>query len=204
MLKMPLADGKKGDNKYLAMTTVAIDDTTLPVLLQFAKGEPQVTVLATAKWRAEVERLLRHDIFTLSLAAGLVIVLLVTVQYRQARAVAAALAPVLTALAAMSIFCYLTDGELTMMHLIMGILVIGISVDYGIFIVCDKLGDHGANSAPAVSLCAASTLIGFGVLAFAGHPALHALGITVLVGVGVSWPVALLVSPAILAVGKRG
>lgn len=203
MLKTPSATDYKGDDKYLAMTTLAIDNTTLPVLLQFAKGEPQVTILATLKWRAEVERLLRHDLFTLSLAAGLVIILLVAYQFRRFRPVAAALAPVLSALAAMSLFCYLTGAQLTMMHLIMGIMVIGLSVDYGIFIVCEKLDTENVTSALAVSLCAISTLIGFGVLAFAGHPALHALGVTVLVGIGVAWPVALWVSPAFLAIGKK-
>ncbi|EKD37200.1 MAG: hypothetical protein ACD_75C01220G0001 [uncultured bacterium] len=90
-----------------------------------------------------------------------------------------------------------------MMHLIMGVMVIGLSVDYGIFIVCAKLS--GSESAPVrgVSLCAASTLIGFGVLAFAHHPALHALGVTVLVGIGMSCPTALFVSPALLVFGKK-
>jgi len=201
MLKIPPTTGGGGDGKYLAMTTVAVDDKILDTLLQFAHDEPQVTVLANVKWRAEVERLLRHDMLSLSLAAGLIILLLVAVQYRHIRAVAAALVPVLSALAAMSIFCYLTDRQLNMMHLIMGIMVIGMSVDYGIFIVSAHLG--GKTSARAVTLCAISTLIGFGVLAFAGHPALHSLGITVLIGIGVSWPTALLVSPAILAIGKR-
>ncbi|MFH0785681.1 MAG: MMPL family transporter [Pseudomonadota bacterium] len=204
MLKVPSLDENAGDNKYLAMTTVAIDAPILKTLLKFAESEPQVMVLATMKWRAEVERLLRHDIVTLSLAAGLAIILLVSLQYRQFRAVVAALAPVLSALAAMSLFCYLTGAQLTMMHLIMGIMVIGLAVDYGIFIVCEKLTQQGSTSALAVSLCAVSTIIGFGVLAFAEHPALHALGVTVLVGIGVAWPVALVVCPAVLVVGKNG
>jgi predicted exporter len=132
----------------------------------------------------------------------MVIVLLLALQFRRVRAVAAAVAPVLSALAAMSLFCYLTGAQLTMMHLIMGIMVIGLAVDYGIFVVSEHLGGVGTTSARAVSLCALSTLIGFGVLAFAEHPALHALGITVLVGIGVAWPVALLVSPAFLTIGK--
>ncbi|MBU1567273.1 MAG: hypothetical protein KJ630_16825, partial [Proteobacteria bacterium] len=204
MLKTPGASDDKGDNKYLAMTTVAIDKTTLPALLEFAESDPKVTVLAALKWRAEVERLLRHDIVTLSLAAGIVTLLLVSLQFRQLRAVAAVLAPVLSALAAMSLYCWLADGQLNMMHLIMGIMVIGLSVDYGIFIVCAKLSPGSITSAKAVSICAASSLIGFGVLAFAGHPALNALGITVLIGIGVAWPAALLVSPALLEIGKKG
>lgn len=204
MLKTPSSLSYKGDDKFLAMTTVSVDNTILQTLLQFAKEEPRVTILATLKWRAEVERLLRHDLFTLSLAAGVAIILLVAGQFRRFRPVVATLAPVVSALAAMSLFCYLTGAQLTMMHLIMGIMVIGLSVDYGIFMVSEKLGERGATSALAVSLCAVSTLIGFGVLAFAEHPALHALGITVLVGIGVAWPVALLVIPALLTVGKRG
>ncbi len=91
-----------------------------------------------------------------------------------------------------------------MMHLIMGIMVIGLSVDYGIFIVCSRLSRLQTTSGRAVSICAASSLIGFGVLAFASHPALHALGITVLVGIGVAWPTALLVSPVLLSFSKSG
>ncbi|MCP4338961.1 MAG: hypothetical protein GY799_08740, partial [Desulfobulbaceae bacterium] len=124
-------------------------------------------------------------------------------QFRKFDATVAVLAPVLSALAAMSVFCWLTDGELNMMHVIMGIMVIGLSVDYGIFVVCSRLDNYERSSALAVSVCAASSLIGFGVLAFASHPALHSLGITVLVGIGVAWPVALFVSPALLREQKE-
>lgn len=203
MLKTP-DNTLSGDNSYLAMTTVAIDDRILSKLLEFDEQEDGVNVLANKKWRAEVERLLRHDVVTLSLAAGLIITFLVILQFRNARAVAAVLAPVISALAAMSIFCFLTDRELNMMHLIMGIMVIGLSVDYGIFIVCAKLSGQATTSGQAVSICAASSLIGFGVLAFAGHPALHALGVTVLVGIGLAWPTAILVSPSLLVFGKKG
>jgi predicted exporter len=103
----------------------------------------------------------------------------------------------------MSVFCFLSGSDLNMMHLIMGIMVIGLSVDYGIFIVCATLSDMQSSSFRAVSICAASSLIGFGVLAFAGHPALHALGVTVLVGIGTAWPTAILVSPSLLAVTQR-
>jgi uncharacterized protein len=203
MLKIP-REKVPEDNAYMAMTTVAIDDLILPELLRFGQEEERVKVLANKKWRAEVERLLRYDVQTLSLVAGLIIALMVIYQFRKTRAVIAVLAPVISSLAAMSIFCFLTGGQLNMMHLIMGLMVIGVSVDYGIFIVCAKLAGQEKISERSVSLTAASSLIGFGVLAFAGHPALHALGVTVLIGIGVAWPTALLVSPALLVFGKKG
>ena len=193
-----------GLESFLTLTTVSLGDESLPLLLQLANEIKGATVLANSKWRSEVEQLLRHDIVNLSLSAGVAIVLLVTLQFRMLRAVLAVLAPVISALSAMSVFCYLSSGELNMMHLIMGIMVIGLSVDYGIFTVCSKLSGQLAASASAVSICAASSLIGFGVLAFADHPALHALGVTVLIGIGVAWPTALTISPILLGRDRKG
>lgn len=195
---LPGLDDTEHGKRFMALTTVAINTGNLQQLISLGDNDPAVTVIANSKWRGEVERLLRKDIALLSLLAGSAIVLLVSIQFRKIDATLAVLAPVLSALAAMSVFCWLTNGELNMMHVIMGIMVIGLSVDYGIFVVCSRHDNHVTSSAIAVSICAASSLIGFGVLAFAGHPALHSLGITVLVGIGVAWPVALIVSPAFL------
>ena len=189
---------QEGAGKFLALSTVALDDTLLSRLAELDENVAGATVIANKKWRAKVEHLLRHDIFTLSLAAGCVIILLVWLQFRRTRTVVAVLAPVVSALSAMIIYSWITGSALNMMHLIMGILVIGLSVDYGIFVVCTAMGAGDSYTGKAVSICAASSMIGFGVLAFAAHPALHALGITVLVGIGVAWPTAIWVSPVVL------
>ena len=189
--------------EFLIMTTVAADKELLSTLLSLEQTEPGITVLASQKWRDQVEKLLRKDIFALSAAAGFFIVLLVAFAFRRVRAVVGVLAPVVSALSAMSVFCFMTDGELNMMHVLMSIMVIGLSVDYGIFIVCSKIEAHSDISFFAVSICAASSLIGFGVLTFAQHPALHSLGVTVLVGIGAAWPAAMLVSPVILRKSEK-
>jgi len=99
----------------------------------------------------------------------------------------------------MSLFVVLTGGELNIMHALMGIMVIGLSVDYGIFIVpsCPTL--FASRAFMAVSFWAISTFSGFGVLCFFSLPALHALGVTVLVGIGAAWPTALFITPVLLA-----
>lgn len=193
-----------GTDEFLAMTTVTFDDTTQPLLMDIDLHIPGAEVLANITWRTKVEHQLRQDIIFLSLGAGIAIVILVTLQFRAWVQVIAVLAPVIAALSAMTLFCYVTGNHLNMMHLIMGIMVIGLSVDYGIFIVCARTEQTSGTSLLAVSICAASSLVGFGVLAFASHPALHALGITVLIGIGVAWPTAVFVSPALLHVlGRR-
>ncbi|WP_457577892.1 MMPL family transporter [Desulfomarina sp.] len=191
------------NNNFLVMTTVSIHGDDLQVLHDWAESNPHVTLLANRIWRAEVEQSLEKDMMTLCLAAGCGVIILVGLQFRRFDGMLAVLAPVLSALSAMSIFCFLTGVELNMMHLIMGIMVIGLSVDYGIFVVCAHREKQYGTTLKAVSICAASSLIGFGVLAFAAHPALHALGITVLVGIGTAWPVALFVSPTLLQYGEQ-
>jgi predicted RND superfamily exporter protein len=74
-------------------------------------------------------------------------------------------------------------------------LLIGIDVDYGIFLVSaarwrevktmprEHLVRQLAPAASAVLLCAAATTIGFGSLAFTSIPAVRSLGIAVAVGV---------------------
>jgi len=186
----------------LVMSSVPLAQGTMPLLMEIDKKLPAVTVLANQKWRSQVERLLKHDMLVLSSAAALLIILQVLIAFRGIRAAVAALAPVTSALASMVVYCWLTAAELNMMHLLMGIMVIGLSVDYGIFVVCAHRQRITATTFLAVSVCAVSSLIGFGVLAFAQHPALHSLGITVLCGIGAAWPTALFVSP--LLEGSQG
>ena len=117
--------------------------------------------------------------------------------------VVATLAPVSSALAGMSLFASLSGQELNTMHVLMGIMVIGLCVDYGVFSVCAHSYGITRTTRKAVSICAVSSCIGFGVLAFANHPALYSLGVTVLVGISVAWPTALWVTPAILTAGRK-
>ena len=203
MIRSPGRTEGGRNSDFLVMTTVSLQGDNLQVLQDWTEGNPDVTLLANRIWRTEVEQSLRRDMMILCLAAGCAVVFLVGLQFRRFDGMLAVLAPVLSALSAMSVFCFLTGVELNMMHLIMGIMVIGLSVDYGIFVVCARREKQYGTTSKAVSICAASSLIGFGVLAFAAHPALHALGITVLVGIGTAWPVALLVSPTLLEFGEQ-
>lgn len=184
------------------MTIVPENDTTWPVLQELkAKNIENLNIISFRTWREQVEVLLRHDILFLSLLAGLAVMTLVTFFFRKLRLAGATLAPVGSALAGMSLFSFLTGQDINIMHILMGIMVIGLCVDYGIFSVCAHEIGTSRTTRKAVTICAVSSCIGFGVLAFANHPALYSLGTTVLVGIGVAWPTAIWVTPVML--GKK-
>jgi predicted RND superfamily exporter protein len=62
--------------------------------------------------------------------------------------------------------------------------------------VMRRADEEGLGTEKAVLVSGLTTLAGFGALALALHPALHTIGVTVLLGIGAAFPSALLVIPA--------
>jgi predicted exporter len=75
--------------------------------------------------------------------------------------------------------------------------VVGLCVDYGIFVVyaCHHQLETGTYT--AVTLSAVTTLIGTGVLLFAQHPILFSIGATMVTGVLAGYVSAMFVVPAL-------
>lgn len=69
------------------------------------------------------------------------------------------------------------------------LLVLGVGIDYGIYMEEER---HDPDSAAwiGVSLSAITTLLSFGLLALSKTPALQTFGLTMLLGVGLSWGLA--------------
>lgn len=198
MIKEAKETGRQESSPSFLISTTLDTSGGLSTPLPELDRLPGITLISNSKWRKTVEKLLKQDILRLTLGAGCLILIIVIFIFRTTRKVIGVLAPVLSALSSMAIFSYFDGAELNMMHLLMGIMVIGLSVDYGIFMVFSLEGKSSSVSPAAVSICAASSLIGFGVLCFAQHPALYSLGKTVLMGIGAAWPTAVLITPCIL------
>jgi predicted exporter len=77
------------------------------------------------------------------------------------------------------------------------VLVVGLTVDFGIFMASPLVERGSERVRTAVAVCALTTLTGFGALVLARHPALHAIGQTVLLGIGSGVVAAVLVIPAL-------
>jgi predicted exporter len=97
-----------------------------------------------------------------------------------------ALAP--TAVASMLVLALLgiAGQPLQLFHVLALMLLLGIGVDYGIFL--QEQHDHREPTAwLAVSLSAVSALLSFGLLALSRTPALQAFGMTMLIGTTLVW-----------------
>ena len=132
---------------------------------------------------------------------GVFVIATLGVRYRRWRPSLAAFLPsalvpvlVLSGLAA-------AGQPLNLLHVISLIMVAGMGVDYGIFLV-ESVGDRAYFEATLVSLllCCLTTIFGFAVIAVSHNPALRAMGLTLGSGVLLS----LVLSPVcLLLVGDR-
>ncbi|WP_431256340.1 MMPL family transporter [Roseateles chitinivorans] len=80
----------------------------------------------------------------------------------------------------------LSGQVLQLFHILPLLILLGLGVDYGIFML-EQPDRRATQPFLSVTLAAASTLLSFGLLALSGTPALRAFGLTLLFGVFLAW-----------------
>jgi predicted exporter len=147
----------------------------------------------------DVYREFRETTLRQLLIGAVLVMLLLAVYYRAARPVLAASLPSLVVAVAVLGILALTGQPANLLHVMSLVMVAGMCVDYGVFLV-DSANGHEEVGATMLSLlmsCLTTTFV-FGTLAFASQPALQAMGVTTGVGILLSY----LLSP--LALGAAG
>ena len=108
--------------------------------------------------------------------------------YNRLRLVAAMLAPLLLSVFWTTGFLGLLGIQLNMVNSAVAVFILGLIVDYSIFLTLainqsDRDQDeHVLRTCAAITISALTTLCGMGALVVARHPALHAIGATALLG----------------------
>jgi len=106
--------------------------------------------------------------------------------WRFGRASWRALAPTALASVLTVALLALSGQVLQLFHILPLLILLGLGVDYGIFML-EQPGRRETRPFLSVTLAAASTLLSFGLLALSGTPALRAFGLTLLFGVFLAW-----------------
>jgi len=193
----PSADGKNPAATYRVLTLVPDTPAVVASLTPVLEDIPGVTLVSQGRFATRLAQAVGADFKRFILGAGLVVVAFLFVLFRRPTLVLLALIPVGTGLVAMYGGMGWLGLELNMFNVVASILIIGLGVDYGIFMVCQGQERVDIASGRAILLSGITTLIGFGVLVLARHPALHSIGVTVLLGISAAVPAAVLVIPAL-------
>ncbi len=141
----------------------------------------------------DAERLIHRDLPKLVLVAALLVGAYLALHFRAAGPLVVSLIPMLAGILVLLAMARLADVRLNMVNLVAAPLLIGIGVDYGIFMA--SLSRQALNegyrgmidrieaSAHGICVCAISTVMGFGSLYFTSVPAIASLGFATGVGV---------------------
>ncbi len=119
---------------------------------------------------------------------SLLVLPILMLRYRRLRRSLAAFLPsILAGVVAVSLFA-LFGQEINLLHVVSLLIVTGMGVDFGIYLV-DSVDSHRAFGATLISilLCCLATLFTFGTLAISSHPALRAIGLTSALGIALSF-----------------
>jgi hypothetical protein len=184
-----------------AMTLVFVRDAldvradrqrVLAGLRSALKDLPGATLTGMSVMGQDIETTIRRDLPRLVGSAIAVVGLYLVAHFRSIPAALLALAPTIFSLVGLVGAMALFDQRLNLVNIVAIPLLIGINVDYGIFMVgsarlargdSDKLLGLASVSARAIVLCAAATLLGFGSMYFTSIPAVRSLGMAVAIGV---------------------
>ena len=193
-----------------ALDSMVVREGTFSRVLSFVPDTPEVGSLfkkktdtpfvarfvSNRKFNDTISAAMVRNFVRYIVAASLVILVALIVLFRDWRKVLYAGVPVLTG----TVFMFGAMGwkgiEFNLFNIIATILVIGLSVDLGIFMVSRSSEGNNRNTNMAVLLGGMTSLIGMGALALARHPALYSIGISVLLGMVGAIPSALFVIPA--------
>ena len=135
---------------------------------------------------------------------GLSVIILLFFFFLDWRLIIVALLPVLFALVSTLGTLKLIGHPLDIPGLMLSIVVIGMGIDYSLFLVrsyqryTDESHSAFALIRMTVFMASASTIIGFGVLCFAEHSLLKSAGLTSLLGIGYALVGAFLILPPVL------
>jgi predicted RND superfamily exporter protein len=149
-------------------------------------------------------RALSGDLVRITLATAAAVVVLTLLAVGGVRDGLAALLPAVGATGAALGACALSHGALNLMNMVAVPIALGLGVDAGIHYACRRR--ERADRDPAAALgdvapglwgSAATTLLGFGSIAFSDTPGLASLGLLVCAGVAVSLACALFLLPAL-------
>ncbi len=156
-----------------------------------------VRPVSQALLQAGLSRAIRQDftrflVLALLLVGGLLLLVL-----RDVRLAAIAMVPVLSGILFMFGAMGVLGLSLNLFSLVAPILILGVGVDYGVFMLHHATAGDELPTRRAVLVSGLTTLVGFGVLVLAKHPALHAIGTAVVLGLVAALAAALLVVPVL-------
>lgn len=179
------------------------------------EGEAGATLTGIGVISHDAEQTVRRDLPRLSILAVAIVLVYLIVHFRNVTEALLSMLPTAFSLVVLLAAMRLAGQKVNMINLVAAPLLIGIDVDYGIFLVAlarvkrarkltrTALVTQIAPVCHAVLICAAATIIGYISLSWTSVPAIRSLGFAVGVGIGAClFSVLFLLAPIFLSLAR--
>ncbi len=190
---------KQGDS-YRVLSFFPENKANVYTLLKLCRQYPETFLVSGIALSDRISEGVYRNIKLIMPAAVILLVLFTYLCLRDIRESLIALVPVVTSIAwvfgLMSLFEFKLNGA----SLIACVILLGLCVDYGIFMTYKFRGELDVGTDMAVALAAITTIIGSGSLIFASHPALFSVGITMFIGISTGYLSSVFVIPRLCVV----
>ncbi|MBN1863731.1 MAG: MMPL family transporter [Victivallales bacterium] len=176
------------------------DEEAVKQVAKMLEDTPGAMVISPSMFGSYISEKIMDDAAKIAVIAVFCVCALAFLCLKRLSKTLVALLPVLFATLAVWPAFAVCGLKLNAVSLVACIVVVGLAIDYGIFVVssCDKRDPAFSMSALyALSISALSTLVGASALLWASHPALRSVGLTITSGVTAAYITAVLLSPAV-------
>lgn len=170
---------------------------------EIQKTEPGTIIVDRREILKTTDALLKKEILGLVVGVAIFIVVLLQLYFVYLEIILCNFIPLSLSILWTLGILGLLGIPLDLFNILVILFIFGIGVDYTVFHTCSYLSTGGLQgstltSHASVMLCAVTTMLGFGSLVFAQHPALYSLGFCAIIGVGMALANSLWITPVFL------
>ncbi len=193
------------DGVWYVQTIIQIKDFSTAAFLYEAmeKSVSDVILVDRIKILKTTDTLLREEIFWIVLAISLFLILLLKLFFVYLETILCNFIPLFLSILCTLGILVLLGVPVDLFNILVIIFILSIGIDYTVFHSCSYLSTGGLQGSTSTSnfsiiLCASTTILGFGALVFAKHPALHSLGLCSIIGISMALINSLYITPIFL------
>jgi predicted RND superfamily exporter protein len=188
------------DGECRIMSFFPDNQKNLDALAPVAKNNPGTFIVSGTALSSSISRFTTGEMYILAPLAVLFNIVLTWLFFRSWAETMIALVPLLTGVIWMLGIMSLFNMPLNIVNIVAGVIASGVIVDYGVGITYEYRHNLHFGTVMAMTLSAASNVIGAGALLFAKHPALYSTGVAMVISMVVGYLTSVLVVPSFCSI----
>ena len=191
------------NGEYRIMSFFPDEQRNLDALAGLTQKHPGAFIVSGKALSASISSFTIREMYYLAPLAILFNLVLTWLFFRNWRETLIALVPLLTGVVWLLGIMSLFGMPLNVVNIIAGVIASGVIVDYGLGITYEYRQNLHFGTVMAMTLSAASNVIGAGALLFAKHPALYSTGVAMVISMVTGYLSSVLVVPSFCSLMSR-